>query len=61
MDDHPASLDKAVPYVYPDGRLDAADVGRQIAWYKAQNLLKGDVKADDLIDGRYAMMVSPGR
>ena len=54
-------LANAVPYVDPDARLDAANVARQIAWYKAQNLLKGDVKADELIDGRYAMMVPGGR
>lgn len=50
-------LAKAVPYVDADARMDEADVARQIAWYKSQNLLKGDVKADALIDGRYAMMM----
>ncbi len=50
-----AELDKAVPYVDPDARLDPGDVARQIAWYKSQNLLKGDIKADTLIDNRYAM------
>jgi NitT/TauT family transport system substrate-binding protein len=45
----------AIPYVDGDARLDMKDLRRQIAWYKSQNLLKGDIKADELIDKRYAM------
>jgi NitT/TauT family transport system substrate-binding protein len=48
------NIDKAVPYVDAEGRLDAADVAKQIAWYKSQNLLKGEVEATKLIDSRYA-------
>ncbi len=48
-------LDQAVPYLDPQGRVDTADVARQIAWYKSQNLLKGDVRAEQLIDARYAI------
>lgn len=48
-------LDQAVPYLDPQGRVDTADVARQIAWYKSQNLLKGDVRAERLIDARYAI------
>ncbi len=50
-------LDAAVPYVDPQGRMDVADVARQIAWYKSQNLLKGEVEADELIDKRYAILM----
>jgi NitT/TauT family transport system substrate-binding protein len=53
----PEELAKAVPYVDPDGRMDAVDIARQIAWYKSQNLLKGEVKAEDLIDQRYAILM----
>jgi len=50
-----AILASAIPYMDPEGRIDAANVARQIAWYKSQNLLKGDIKAEDLIDSRYAL------
>ncbi|HUK58913.1 MAG TPA: ABC transporter substrate-binding protein [Stellaceae bacterium] len=51
----PEQLTKAIPYVDGEGRISTADVERQIDWYKSQNLLKGEVKADALIDGRYAL------
>src|SRR5579862_6033655 len=51
----PDSIDKATPYVDGAARLDASDIARQITWYKSQNLLKGDVKAEELIDSRYAI------
>jgi len=50
-----AILGQAIPYMDPEGRIAAANVARQIAWYKSQNLLKGDIKAEDLIDSRYAL------
>lgn len=52
------NIDKAVPYIDAQGRLDAADIAKQIAWYKSQNLLKGEVDAKKLIDSRYAIPVS---
>ncbi len=51
------NIDKAVPYVDAQGRLDAADIAKQIAWYKSQNLLKGEVDAKKLIDSRYAALM----
>jgi len=54
-------LDSAVPYVDPDARMDAADVARQIGWYKSQNLLKGDIKAEELIDRSYASLMPEGK
>ncbi len=50
-----ADIDRAIPYVDPDGRIDEASVARQIAWYKSQNLLKGEIDAKELIDSRYAL------
>lgn len=50
-----AQIAGAIPYMDPEGRIDAANVARQIAWYKSQNLLKGDIKAEELIDSRYAL------
>jgi NitT/TauT family transport system substrate-binding protein len=55
-----ANIEKAVPYVDSEGRLDTADIAKQIAWYKSQNLLKGEVDAAKLIDSRYAMAM-PGK
>ena len=52
---------KAIPYVDPEGRIDAASVADQIAWYKSQNLMKGDVDAAQLIDGRYALTKVAGK
>jgi len=45
----------AVPYVDAEARLDGADLLRQIAWYKNQNLLKGEVDGDKIIDRRYVV------
>ncbi len=50
-----AAIDKATPYVDGQGRVSIGDVARQIAWYKAQHLLKGDIDAKQLIDSRYAL------
>ncbi len=57
----PDELVKAVPYVDGEGRIATADIARQIEWYKAQNLLKGEVKAEDLIDPRYALPLVASR
>ncbi len=51
----PEELAKAIPFIDREGRISTADVARQIAWYKSQNLLKGEVKAEELIDSRYAI------
>jgi NitT/TauT family transport system substrate-binding protein len=50
-----AAIDKATPYIDGEARVNVADVAHQIAWYKSQNLLKGDVKAEELVDRRYAI------
>ncbi|HUK60052.1 MAG TPA: ABC transporter substrate-binding protein [Stellaceae bacterium] len=51
----PEQLAKAVSYIDADARLDTADVAHQIAWFKSQNLLKGDVDTASLIDRRYVV------
>ena len=53
------AIDKATPYVDPQGRIDIKDIRSQIAWYTSQGLIKGEVKADDIIDSRYAVAL-PG-
>ena len=47
-------IDAATPYVDRDARVNVGDVAHQIAWYSSQNLLKSKVKAEDLVDMRYA-------
>jgi NitT/TauT family transport system substrate-binding protein len=57
----PEVLMKAVPNVDAQGRISAADIRRQIAWYKSQNLLKGEVDPEQLIDSRYALPLVASR
>ncbi|HXQ52163.1 MAG TPA: ABC transporter substrate-binding protein [Stellaceae bacterium] len=51
----PERLELELPYVDPDLRIDLKDVRHQIAWYKAQGMIKGDVTAESLVDMRYAV------
>jgi len=54
--DQPVDLvRRGIPYFDPDARVDVKDVRHQIAWYRAQGLIKGEVNADALIDRRYAL------
>jgi NitT/TauT family transport system substrate-binding protein len=54
----PAQIEKAIPYVDPQGRIDTKSVADQIAWYKSQGLLKGDIDVKTLIDSRYAQTIA---
>jgi NitT/TauT family transport system substrate-binding protein len=54
-------IDAATPFIDRDGRVNVGDVARQIEWYKAQGLLKGEVKATDLVDSRYATTIASGK
>lgn len=42
-----------VGYFDPDARLDVKDVLHQIAWFKAQGMLKLDDSGEEIIDKRY--------
>jgi NitT/TauT family transport system substrate-binding protein len=53
----PEQIKPAISYVDGDGRLDAKDVQHQIDWYRGQGLVKGELKASDLIDSRYALLL----
>jgi NitT/TauT family transport system substrate-binding protein len=57
----PDRLLKVVPYVDGEGRIATADIARQVAWYRSQNLLKGDASADAFIDSRYALPLVASR
>ena len=50
----------AIPYVDPEGRLDIKGVLAQIEWYKSQNLLKGQVDGNAVIDRRYVIALPEG-
>ncbi|HEY1505839.1 MAG TPA: ABC transporter substrate-binding protein [Stellaceae bacterium] len=52
-----AEIERTMPYMAPDGAIDAGSIDTQIAWYKSQNLIKSDVKAADIIDIRYATLI----
>jgi len=55
----PAEIARAIAYVDPDARFDAADILRQIAWYKAQGMLKPSIDGAALIDRRYVTPLKP--
>jgi NitT/TauT family transport system substrate-binding protein len=48
-------LRQGISYVDAEGRLDIKDILHQIAWYKSQNLLKGPIDGEELIDRRYVV------
>jgi NitT/TauT family transport system substrate-binding protein len=55
----PDEFDRTTPYADAQGRMQLADMNRQIAWFRAQGLMKADVHAADIIDMRYAIMMPP--
>jgi len=50
-----ATIDKTTPYVDAQGRIDMKDIASQIAWYESQGQIRGEVKAEELVDKRYAI------
>lgn len=53
----PASqLEGVLPYFDSNGRVDIADIARQIAWYKSQGFLHSDVVPKNFVDTRYAII-----
>lgn len=54
LDETPDQLRLGIPYVDPDARLDFADMTHQLEWLSAQNMLKGQVTLDQVIDRRFA-------
>jgi NitT/TauT family transport system substrate-binding protein len=53
----PALIDRAPPFIDADGRVAMADLAHQIAWYKAQNMVKAEVNPEDFVDRRYAILM----
>jgi NitT/TauT family transport system substrate-binding protein len=54
-----SEIDEGIGYIDPQAAIDVADVARQVAWYKAQNLVKGEMTGDQLVDMRYAIALKP--
>jgi NitT/TauT family transport system substrate-binding protein len=52
----PSQVEAGAPYVQADASIDAKGYAKQIAWLRSQGLLKENIKIDDLIDRRYALM-----
>ncbi|HUB96799.1 MAG TPA: ABC transporter substrate-binding protein [Stellaceae bacterium] len=48
-----------LPWIDRDARVDIADVKRQIAWYRSQGMIKGDVDLDAFLDRRFAEALPP--
>jgi NitT/TauT family transport system substrate-binding protein len=46
---------QAIAYVDPEARLDVKDVRHQIAWFKSQGMVKGEIDSDAIIDQRYVI------
>lgn len=57
LDQTPQQLNLAIPWVDPDARLDFADMTHQLDWFEEQNMLKGKVTLDQVIDKRFAVDV----
>ena len=51
----PVEIAPALAYVDGEGRLDIKDVLHQIAWYKSQGFLKGEVNGNAIIDRRFVI------
>ena len=50
-----ADLRLGITYLDAQARVDVKDIQRQIDWYRAQGMLKGDFNADAVIDRRTAI------
>lgn len=51
----PEQVGQGIVYVDREARLDVKDVLHQIAWYRSQGLVKGEVDGDQVIDKRYVV------
>jgi NitT/TauT family transport system substrate-binding protein len=55
LDQPPEAIEPALGYVNAEGKLDVADIARQIAWYKSQGMVKPEVDVAGFIDNRYVV------
>ena len=50
-------IDRAVPYIDGQGRVVMSDLAHQIAWYRAQRLMKAELDPQAIVDTRYALVM----
>jgi NitT/TauT family transport system substrate-binding protein len=53
----PEQVAKAIPYLDPKGALDAKDIDHQLDWFRAQGMLKSNIKAAEIIEPKYFIPV----
>ena len=51
----PEQVRAGIAYIDPQLRVNVADVQHQIAWYKAQGMLKADLDGNAILDQRYVV------
>jgi NitT/TauT family transport system substrate-binding protein len=51
----PEQLKAGISYIDADATLDVDDILRQLSWFKAQGMVKQDVRGDQVIDRRYVI------
>jgi NitT/TauT family transport system substrate-binding protein len=49
----PQKIREGIGWYDEGAALDVADVKAQLAWFTAQNMVKGNINADDIIDTRF--------
>jgi NitT/TauT family transport system substrate-binding protein len=54
-----ATVEASAYYMEPTARLDAADIARQVEWYKAQGLLDASVDAGKIVDPSFVPAGKP--
>lgn len=54
-------IDRAVPYIDGQGRVVMSDLAHQIAWYRAQRLMKAELDPKTIVDTRYATLMPESR
>lgn len=55
VDQSPEQVRAGIAYIDPQLRVNVADVLHQIAWYKAQGMLKPDLDGNAILDRRYVV------
>lgn len=53
----PDTIELSIPYMDPNGEIDAKDISNQMAWYQSQKMLKDDIDTAHVIDTRYAILL----
>ena len=50
-----ADIRLGISYLDPQSRVDMKDIQHQLSWYRAQGMLKSDIRAEAVVDPRYAV------